>query len=310
MKCNKAPLVALLFAFLIQFSVNELFAAKPKVVIREMKKVKATGIILSEADMTRMVFDEIEKLSNFMVIYTPRDGEPEIEADADLIISGKYELEGDLISISYEIRSIQPKMRFKQSVVKVALETVKQQLLTNFLDLFPKFVIISEPSEATVQINGVEFGKTPLTVDNLINGEHLITIGKEGYFSSNIELLEIEDEDTLRAVLTEQTMMAEVTPPYPDGGMSKIYKTIQYHKDVLNHPFFKQRGFSGEIILAVEVSENGEVKDVKIVQSFGDEIIDNAAIDGVRSVKWNPAMQDGKPVDGRNQIKLRFRSNR
>ena len=283
---------------------------KTKIVIYELTKKKSTGIILTEAEMTRLVFDEIEKLENFDIQYLSSTDSPEKANNAQLIIQGKYELDANLISLSYQITSLKPKMRFKQSVNRVELNIVKNEVLTNFQELFPLLTIITDPTECNLAIDGIEFGKTPITIRNLINGEHLLSISKTGYFTSNMELLEIAESETIRVNLTKQTMLNEATPPEPKEGMDAIFSNIQYHKNVQNHPFYKNHALEGEVVIAVEVSKDGKVKNTQIIKSFGDKALDDAALDGIRSVEWKPSLLNNEAVDGKTLVRIKFKSVR
>jgi len=307
----KASLIFLLFSAILNLNAQQQpQVPKTKIVIKELTKVKATGIILSETEMTRLVFDEIENLPNFDVRYLSKDDPVELMEDAQLIIDGDYELEANLITLRYQIMSLKPKMRFKQSVARVEFNTVKNEVLTNFLSLFPQITIFSEPSQAEIIVDGLKYGETPITLDNIINGEHLITVGKKGYFSSNIELLDVAKAETIQVTLAKQTMINEATPPEPVEGMEAIFNNIQYHKNVQNHPYYKNNALEGEVVVSVEVNKDGTITKVEIVKSFGDEALDSAAIDGVRSVRWKPSMLDDKPVEGKTLVKIKFKALR
>jgi TonB family protein len=66
---------------------------------------------------------------------------------------------------------------------------------------------------------------------------------------------------------------------------------------------------SGEIVLVsfnIKVSQEGILEDAKIVTSSGDEVIDNAVIDGVKRGVYNPVYTNGKAEGYSKTLTLKF----
>ncbi len=79
-------------------------------------------------------------------------------------------------------------------------------------------------------------------------------------------------------------------PPTPKGGFRSIQKALKYPE------IARKAGIEGRVTVHVLVSEKGIVIKTKILQSLGHTGCDEAAVNAIRKVKWNPAMQRDKPV--------------
>ncbi|MBN2089727.1 TonB family protein [candidate division KSB1 bacterium] len=308
MKLRIAPIM-LLFLVLSLMAQEKNQISKIKIYIKELKMNKTTGILISENEMTKIVFDEIEKVPDFDVKIVSRNITLEELITADLVIEGDYELDESLISLKYEIRSMKTNMRFKQSASRVDLSVAKSEIFTNFSELFNQVTFLSEPSLVDIEIDGNYAGKTPLTINYLLEGDHLISFAKDGYFTTNVEYLDFEKKDTIRVELTKQSYNSEATAPQPKGGIGPIIKNIQHHKNVQNNLDF-ERGLEGEIIANVEVDQNANVTKVEIFKSFGNSQIDEATLDAIKSAEWIPSKSNGKSIAGSTRIKIRFKGNR
>ena len=81
-------------------------------------------------------------------------------------------------------------------------------------------------------------------------------------------------------------------PPSPIGGFSAIQRALKYPEVA------RQAGIQGRVIVQVLVSEKGKVIDTRIWQSLGRHVCDEAAIEALKKVRWEPASRGGKPVPG------------
>ncbi len=79
-------------------------------------------------------------------------------------------------------------------------------------------------------------------------------------------------------------------PPTPIGGFIAIQKALKYPE------IARKAGIEGRVTVHVLVSEKGEVVRTKILQSLGHTGCDDAAVNAIKKVRWNPAMQRDKPV--------------
>ncbi len=78
--------------------------------------------------------------------------------------------------------------------------------------------------------------------------------------------------------------------PTPKGGFRAIQKALKYPE------IARKAGIEGRVTVHVLVSEKGEVLKTKILQSLGHTGCDQAAVNAIKKVRWNPAMQRDKPV--------------
>lgn len=92
---------------------------------------------------------------------------------------------------------------------------------------------------------------------------------------------------------------AEVMPQ-PKGGLPAIYKHITYPE------IARQSGVQGKEYLLVYVDEKGNVDDVKVIKGLGAGC-DQAAINGVKAVKFTPGENNGKPVKVKLSLAITFK---
>jgi periplasmic protein TonB len=68
-----------------------------------------------------------------------------------------------------------------------------------------------------------------------------------------------------------------------------------------------QQRLEGRVILSVTIAASGEVSKVKVTESSGHEVLDQAALDAVCQWRFSPATQDGKAVEWTARLPIRFR---
>lgn len=92
-----------------------------------------------------------------------------------------------------------------------------------------------------------------------------------------------EDDDAMIFVAYDQ-------PPTPKGGFGAIQRVLKYPE------IARKAGIEGRVIVQVLVSEKGVVERTRIIQSLGHTGCDEAAVNAIKKVRWNPALQRDKPV--------------
>ncbi|MDR3628348.1 MAG: energy transducer TonB [Ignavibacteriaceae bacterium] len=91
---------------------------------------------------------------------------------------------------------------------------------------------------------------------------------------------------------------AEVMPA-PVGGMKAIYEKIIYPE------IAKSNGIKGKVYLLVFINENGTIDEVKVLKGIGGGC-NEAAISGVKSVRFSAGKNNGKPVKTKLSLAINF----
>ena len=85
-----------------------------------------------------------------------------------------------------------------------------------------------------------------------------------------------------------------------------------YKADYLNNPkppypmVARRMGYHGKVVLDVEVLAEGKAGDVKLHQSCGYDILDNAAVQTVKTWRFSPARRFGQAVTQRFLVPIKF----
>lgn len=90
-----------------------------------------------------------------------------------------------------------------------------------------------------------------------------------------------------------------------DPGTEMPY-LISYSKTISYPRWAARQGWQGEVILAIEILENGKVGAAVVMQSAGYEILDKAALEAVKGWKFQPAILNGKAFRSCVQIPVNF----
>ncbi len=105
-----------------------------------------------------------------------------------------------------------------------------------------------------------------------------------------------------------QPQQAEASPPSP----VQLDTEPDYRADYLNNPrppyplVARRMGYHGKVVLDVEVMAEGRAGDVKVHQSSGYEILDNAALQTVKTWHFTPARRFGQAVTRRFLVPIKF----
>jgi TonB family protein len=91
--------------------------------------------------------------------------------------------------------------------------------------------------------------------------------------------------------------------PEPIGGMPAIYERVRYPE------IARRAGIEGRVVVQFLVDKEGNVVDPFILRGIGGGT-DEAAIEAIRGVKFNPGVQRGRPVSVVMQMPIVFRLNR
>jgi periplasmic protein TonB len=101
------------------------------------------------------------------------------------------------------------------------------------------------------------------------------------------------------APLAPSAAPAVQTPP-PAPALKKIPGSALRYQTLprLNFPLLSRRAHeSGEVVLRIVVDASGQLKDAWVQKSSGFARIDQAALQDIRSARFMPYVEDGRPVD-------------
>ena len=105
-----------------------------------------------------------------------------------------------------------------------------------------------------------------------------------------------------------QPVQQDATPPSP----IVLDAEPDYRADYLNNPrppypmVARRMGYHGKVVLDVEVLAEGKAGDVKLHQSCGYDILDNAALQTVKTWRFTPARRFGQAVTQRFLVPIKF----
>ena len=90
-------------------------------------------------------------------------------------------------------------------------------------------------------------------------------------------------------------------PGGPDALMTYLARNVRYPKAA------QANGIQGKVVVSFIVQKDGSLTDVKVARSVN-PLLDAEAVRVVKAMpKWEPGIQDGKPVDVRFQVPVTFR---
>ena len=265
---------------------------------------------------------------NFANITLITDAESEIWIDGRQRGKGKCTIGLELGEYSVEVK--RPSHRTVSDVITVSELADRTIQLSSPTPIYGILEISSSPSRATIFIDGVEKGQTPLILENVLVGSRKVTLKKEGHesYEKTIELTESAD-NTLSATLepkkAQETGVAkvqntsshseeeeeeeifqtvEVQPEFP-GGMAELMKYIQ--KNIKYPTICQEEGIQGRVIVQFVVNTDGSISDVEVVKPVNPHL-DKEAIRLVSSMpNWKPGEQRGKKVRVRYTLPVTFR---
>lgn len=113
-------------------------------------------------------------------------------------------------------------------------------------------------------------------------------------FSQPVIPTKAEDDSTYYTAVEEM--------PEPIGGIKAIMENVHYPKEAMD------KNIQGKVYVLAYINEEGLVEKTKIIISV-DPLLDEAAADAVKKVKFTSAKQDGKPVKVEIAIPIVFHLN-
>jgi TonB family protein len=180
---------------------------------------------------------------------------------------------------------------------------------------------VSTPSGASLTIDGAKAGATPLVGYKLRPGAHSVEMIKEGFerWSGTVNV-EVGATTKIEAPLKVQAKATPPPTPTPDVvDTDKVYTNSPSEVDTVakkssgpsvSYPQNAPRLRSGDsvsVTVSFVVDEQGEVSDIKVLESGG-KILDDAVVSTVQKWKYAPAVKKGIKVKARHSVKQTFRA--
>ena len=152
------------------------------------------------------------------------------------VLKGTTKYLGDLMEGYYDVEA---RLAHHKSVTKQiqVIAGQSQEIALNPIPKYGSFDIISEPGNASISIDGKEYGKTPFTVENLLEGQHQFIIRLDGYAEYKGTFNVAEDENANVTVKLSNLININITSNNPnatlyiDGieqGMASGIKSVSF----------------------------------------------------------------------------------
>jgi protein TonB len=159
---------------------------------------------------------------------------------------------------------------------------------------------------ADVYVNGEAMGQTPMPPLELQEGTYTVRLSNPDYEDQVSTVTIAAGEDTSIRYTAEPAEVAPeevespseapVIPPYPISQTAPVTPNLA-----------QQRGdVHGFVTLEVRVGTDGRVRDVSVINDQVGLGCGQAAVDAVRQWVFNPATQDGVPVEVTTTVQVRF----
>lgn len=266
-----------------------------KIFVSPFKCIKQPEILVSENEITKLFLEKIGTVDYFEIQFVAKESSVNFQSFSDIFLSGKYEVDQDLFSIDYQLKSGQIQNRYQGSIKRMEMREIQEEFFSRITGLYISAAIRSQPTEANLRIDGFLIGKTPCTLSHILAGIHSIALEKPDYFGL-VQDVEIAQNDSLFFELKPRGNLLDYKPPRPKNGINAIIEKI---------------GFTGEpprgqVIILVVVDKNGKVVNTKVEQSLGKKELDQAIISSIKAVKWIPAKLGKENTDGSTKIILKF----
>jgi len=105
------------------------------------------------------------------------------------------------------------------------------------------------------------------------------------------------------AAAPPQAAATAAVPPTPLGRES-----TEKAEPIFNPPpAYPDRRLDGDVRLLLSVAASGRVKKVTLLRSSGHRLLDAAAHEALRRWRFHPAKLDGRPVESKLKVTIRFR---
>lgn len=133
------------------------------------------------------------------------------EEGAEIFVDGESKgfgtWTGNFVPGFYNVECRKKNHRTNVESIEVVMGETKIHTLKPLVPITGTLDIISEPLEATISVDGAEYGKTPAVIDGIIIGAHKVTLSKSGYSTVTLDV-EIKEGKVAEKSLTLKKLPA------------------------------------------------------------------------------------------------------
>jgi len=91
-----------------------------------------------------------------------------------------------------------------------------------------------------------------------------------------------------------------IRPPQPVGGLAALQQAVTYPQ------LAEEVGVEGTIVARIFLDENGKVDDVELIQRIPKTGMDEAVIEAIQNVEWQPGTVNNEPAGMEYTISIVF----
>lgn len=187
-----------------------------------------------EANENKII--EIDMPLDAAYITFKADNETKVYVDDELLSTGGWT--GRMIAGAYSVRYEKDKHK---SVTKTIVVKPGQDMDVelNLTPITGTVIINSDPRGAQITIDGVRQGKTPNTINQMLIGEHSLTLEKNNYYTINKRFTVYENQTTninenMKRSKSFSHTMHSIRDAFTDNGYEKFYLGVEIDQNQYN----------------------------------------------------------------------------
>jgi len=223
--------------------------------------------------------------------------------------------------VKLEMRGYEP----RTESVTLTAEAPKAELkvaLTRLAPVMGTADFLSTPFGATILVDGNRVGETPLSEFKVKPGTHKVELDKDGYEPWSGPLVvqagkKARVDAELKAIPKPATpapppTLEPVDPNRVYGASEVDVMAKKVSGPQVSYPDNAPRLRSGDrvsVSVSFVVTENGDVTDVKLVESAGNKVVDETVLSRIKNWKYSPAEKRGIKVKVRMTLKQSFQAS-
>ncbi len=177
-----------------------------------------------------------------------------------------------------------PKVINAESIAAANMENVSADSLFKSKDEARIIEKATQPDSQTV--NKVQFAEQDSTINKMLPAA-----------TTNIEVPDSSDKTINQKLLSQ---MIDENKPHPMGGFNAIQNNLKMPQIV------KEGKIKGTVVINVTVDQKGVLKQTKFVKLLMNKECNTAALEAIKSAKWEPGVKDGKPITASIDVSLEF----